>query len=150
MTAAAAGGAVDARNDRASEVVALAAERKRRGGGSGDRGSRADRHRVLVEKGRVGEVADAAEAGMLAAGGFNLYARGETLMRLATGSCAKVSGIRRDALAPVFAMATGPMMKEIFEASCEFRREGSKGEIIGACPLREACPRFPWSPAMAR
>jgi putative DNA primase/helicase len=134
VTAAGAGGAVDARNERASEVVALAAERKRRGGGSGDRGSRAERHRVLVEKGRVGEVADAAEAGMLAAGGFNLYARGETLMRLATGSSSKVPGIRRDALAPVFTMATGPMMKEIFEASCEFRREGSKGEITIACP----------------
>jgi putative DNA primase/helicase len=135
MTASNHNAAVDNRVERAADVVTLAAARKRgRRDGSGASGSRSNRHRVLVERGRIGETVDAAETGMLGAGGFNLYSRGETLVRLAAGPKSTDNSIRRDATALVFALATPPMMKEVFESACEFFRDGDKGEKIIACP----------------
>lgn len=128
--------AAEAAADRDADVVSMAAARKRgKGSGGNVPGSTGNRYRVRVEKGRIGEVVDAVEEGIVLAGGCSLYARGETLGRVAAGERGRRDkGIRRDAAAPIFTIATPPMIHEIAEQTCEFWRQTDKGEAVIACP----------------
>jgi len=75
------------------------------------------RTRVVYRRGKIHETVDAAETAMLAANA-PLYARGEILVRLATG--VEHAHVRRSASAPILTPATPAAIREEMERACRF------------------------------
>jgi putative DNA primase/helicase len=123
----------DSTPDKAKVRNIADAKRKRR---AADPPGNDDRPEVIVRKGRIHETADQAEAALIASG-LPFYARGDVLVRLATG--VKTPGVRRDAALPVLVPVTGPSMQEGFEQAARFvslvkQRDGKFEPRVVGCP----------------
>lgn len=99
-------------------------------------GERDARHAVLVEKGRIDAVADAAVEGVFGKGS-HYYGRGDSLVRLVLGVDA--ARFRPGFDAPILVSATPAMLLDDLERTTRFveRREMETGEVrlrIVACP----------------